>query len=363
MKNSLLPVVLVLLAVNVAVASGDDGEYLFYHGYNYGSQSIYSPAFILVSGSFDCLQLTKFRNNPTKVQFRHGIRNVNWNLERPFYVIDRYGWKDFISHEVLPLSFDPDHAQWWPNWQLHVVGGGVTYVSTAEWYRYHGFPYSKTLSFLTVSLMKYGNEVVEHDTHDWPTLDSIADLYIFDPLAFVVFSIPGVPEFFAKKLNMADWSFQQLMNPVDGAISNNGQKYSMKVNLPKTEKWRAFYLFGTESLGGFSYRRNNQDNISFGAGLAAHNLRPIEPVNGVRQETVEMKWTGGIFYDRNNSLLASLIVGGPLGYIARLNVYPGVLGWDWFKPGFALLIQENDVYQVGITFPLFPVGAAFDVIE
>jgi len=84
----------------------------------------------------------------------------------------------------------------------------------------------------------------------------------------------------------------------------------------------------------------------------------VDNNTGVRTLHSELIWTHGVFYDRNNSLLASLILGGPRGYRARLNLYPGVLKYKSFSPGLAMLWQENNNVVFGLYLSFLPVGAA-----
>ncbi len=342
--------------------SSSGTKYLFYKGYNYGSQANYNPWNNIANGMFDCLQITNPNNNPGKINFDTGNITVNWNLERAFWVIDRYGWEEFIKTEMIPFSVNKDCAQYWPNYQIHLIGGGMTYVATTEWFKYYGYPYPKTLSVITMGFMHYGNEVVEHNRVKHPTVDPIADLLIFDPLGIIVFSIPGVPEFFANTLYMADWSFQPIYNLCTDELENNGQQWSLKMDIPwikGLERWRLFGLIGTEGVGGISYRYNSTDNISIGAGLATHDIVRIDERTDMYMATAKLKWTGGIFYDRNHSLLASLILGGPQGYAARLNLYPGVLKFGSFQPGLVGILRDDHSVLFGLNWRWLPAGLGY----
>ena len=54
-------------------------------------------------------------------------------------------------------------------------------------------------------------------------------------------------------------------------------------------------------------------------------MRHVDPVT--RNETIALAFSGGVYWDRDNSLLASLTA-GPTDNRIVLNVFPGVL------PGF-----------------------------
>ena len=121
---------------------------------------MYNPLTVLVNGTYDVLQLTKLQRDPRTIHYADGVRYVNWNLGHSRWVIRRFGWNKFVTQELFPGSLDPDHAQWWPNYELHLIGGGMTYYAMSEWYAYHRIAYPRLWSLVTVSLMHYGNEVV-----------------------------------------------------------------------------------------------------------------------------------------------------------------------------------------------------------
>ncbi len=74
--------------------------------------------------------------------------------------------------------------------------------------------------------------------------------------------------------------------------------------------------------------------------------------------TAKLHWTGGVFYDRNHSLLASLILGGPQGYAARLNIYPGVVKLPGISPGIVGILKDNGSVLAGVSWRWLPVGLA-----
>ena len=331
-------------------------EPLFYKGYAYGTQAQYSPLSVIMNGSFDILQVSNRNNDLSSIQFAQGFRNVWWNITHAGSAISQYGWDRFIRTEIFPTSLQLRNAQFWPNYQLHLLGGGITYVATAEWYAQKGFSSPRLLSAATMVVYHVVNEAVENGGYDGPSVDPIADLLIFDPLGILLFSIDGVPEFFARTLHAADWSFQPYINLRSGNLLNNGQNFIFKLNLPWTSSWRLFYLTGMEGGLGISARWNETDDISVSGGLATRELVEVDGSTGVRTLTARLVWTAGIFYDRNGSLLASCILGGGRGYLARMNLYPGVLSVFGARIGATLLIEQNGTPGFGCTISGLPIG-------
>ncbi|MDP8238226.1 MAG: hypothetical protein P9X24_03970 [Candidatus Hatepunaea meridiana] len=349
------------LLLHFSDVSAENNGPWFYKGYNYGSQANYNPLALHVNSSFDILQITNRNNDPFSISYDRALHNVTWNLSHAGSVIKQYGWRRFIETEVFPTTISLKNAQYWPNYKLHLIGGGMTYIAITEWFKYHRYKYPRVLSWITMGSYHFLNEIVENNRYVGPNVDPIADIMIFDPLGIALFSIRGVPQFFANRLNMADWSFQPLYDFRTRTLVNNGQKFSFKVKLPYLNRWSFFYLTGTEGLAGLTYKYKDSDNITVGYGLSARELKEIDNNTGVRTLTTRLIQTGGIFYDRNNSLLASLIFGGPRGYIARMNIYPNSLKVNFNSPGFVIAYQDDNTITLGIIFHFVIISPGFSM--
>lgn len=345
-----------------SVLYAQDSSHFFYHGYAYGTEANYNPLSVIMNGSFDILQIANRNNSIFKLRIANGATNVFHNIMHPAERIAQYGSHNFWRTEVFPKSIKLKNAQYWPNYKLHLLGGGMTYIGVAEWYQLHGYTYPKTLSLATMVVYHYLNEIVENNDYVGPTVDPIADLLIFDPAGIILFSIDGVPEFFSKTLSGADWSNQPLINFPDRKLLNNGQNFSFKIPLPFISKrWKFLYITGIEGVAGISYKYNETDWLSFGGGLSTRELYEVQNSTGVRVLTASLIYTGGIYYDRNNSLLASLVFGGARGYIAKMNIYPGCVSLGSIPLGFVFLWQKNNIVSFGIATSFSPVGLAYSL--
>jgi hypothetical protein len=69
----------------------------------------------------------------------------------------------------------------------------------------------------------------------------------------------------------------------------------------------------------------------------------------MRERTIATSWHAGIFYDRNNSLLASLVMSGVKEYFIMADVYPGVLQAGGFSPGLWTVIGRDGSFLFGLT--------------
>jgi hypothetical protein len=293
----------------------------------------------------------------TKLPFYAGSKNVLRNLGDPFTAIDHYGWWNFLKDQVIPVSLDKSSAQYWPNYTLHLIGGGMTYVATKEWFEYNKFPEPALFSIITMAAYHYINEVVENGSYQGDNVDPIADIYIFDLGGIILFSFDNVKRFFAKDLNLADWSLQPSFSMRRTELHNNGQFFSMKWKLPFSENWHLFYYFGINGVGGLSYKYEDGSALSVGVGLAASDIITLS--NITNKKTLNLVWNLGIFYDVDNSLLTSLSITKKTDYMVNLNVYPGLFKIGKFSPGFWLAFNKDKNIIGGITAMWMPFGLGY----
>jgi hypothetical protein len=352
---------LILLLCSCSSGWGQEEPYYFYHARGYGSESLINPITFILNGSFGILQYPNRSRKIFEIAYAQGFTNVVDNLSHPLYSISKYGWKDFIENELIPGSISRKNAQYWPNYQNHLIGGGMDYVLISEWYRYHGFGSPRLLGIGTMVVYHFLNEVVENGSYDGINVDPLADLLVFDPLGITLFSLPGVPKFFAGTLNMAEWPTQPEYNPFTRTIENNGVNYVMKYRLG--ESTSLFYYWGLTGLIGLSYSLGDGRAISAGGGLRASQLVNSGDQTVARKLTTDLTWNAGFFYDRENSLLASLFLSGISDYTVHLNLYPGVVALGQFTPGLFCAWGEGGKFVAGLNVSCLPFGLAAGVSE
>jgi hypothetical protein len=332
----------------------------FYHGYGYGSESLVNPITLILHGGYGIMAMENRSNKPFDFPYKTGWENLWHNLAHPAAAIDAYGWVDFITGEIIPFSVNSKNAQYWPNYTMHLLGGGMSSRMMTEWFANHRYSHPRFFSLATITIYHMLNEVVENGDFRGYTVDPIADLYIFDPLSVVLFSNDRVARFFSQSLNYADWSYQLSFDPWRGTIQNNGQNFSMKWRLPWSQKWHLFYNYGNHGEAGFSYKLDQEKAVSFGAGLVAKNLVGVDGKDrsDLRSLTTDLVTTAGLFYDRNNSLMASVLYAGKLKSMLRVNVYPGLLHIGCFSPGLFALLDRDDRWTMGVQVQKLPIGLA-----
>jgi len=336
----------------------EDNPFYFYEGKPYGSEAIFNPLTVIINGGFGIMQINNRSNNLGSVNYKNGYHNVMYNLARPLEVISQFGWKRFLTREVVPTSIQPRNAQYVPNYELHMIGGGFTYRAFIDWFRWNNYPRPRLWALTSWFGYHFLNEVVENNAYVGPNVDPISDIYIFNTLGLILFSFDRVARFFGNSLRMQDWSFMPGYDPVLNTIENNGQNFIIKIKLPYLEPWSYFYHWGVNGMFGLSYQRKNGTSLSFAGGVLAKDLINVPNNSGVRELTTTLVWTAGIFYDRNNSLLTSLILAGTKGYKTRLNIYPGIFNFGRLSPGFFFNLRSDNQIVVGLHLNFLPVGIA-----
>jgi hypothetical protein len=348
----------VLLAVlHTLPCTAQEKKHYFFRPSTYGSDALFNPLAVLLNGGFDSFQIINDREPKWRsVYWENGGMSVWRSITAPFPVINAFGWKKFLGQEVFPTSLNIDNAQYAPNFMLHTIGGGMVYRKLSEWYDYHNVPLPFVCGAATSIAYEYINEIVENGPNIYPNEDCIADILIFQPLGLVLFSFDNVAEFFSSTLNLNDWSQPVGLSFAPFAIRNAGQNFVMKLALNQRHTTSLFFHFGDFAILGLSLKISEEGALSFGAGLASTGRKFLHRVNEIPYSTVTTGPMAGIYYDRNNSLLASIVYSDVPKNQYRVNVYPGLLSSDWISPGFFLTVEDNGATVFGITARILPIG-------
>jgi hypothetical protein len=312
-----------LLLARSAAAGEPPPQRNYYFGYDYGTQSLFNPVWVLVNRGYDVLQDLTDRRNIVDIRYGMNAANVARNLVDPFHPIAQRGWGRFLREEIFPLSYTPTTSRWVPNYTLHLLGGGVTYAGLSEWFEEARFPWPRVWSAATVLAAGFLNETIENGDVRGNNTDALADLYVFDIGGIVLFSFPSVARFFGRELVVADWSMQPGITFPHGQLHNQGNYFSAKWALPFYPRVALFSYFGEAMTAGLSVRLDQQYSLSFSAGGLATRLNSTS-IHEV-QNVVTFAPTGAVFLDRRNSLLAALEISDVDDYRLHFNLYPHAL--------------------------------------
>ena len=340
----------------------DSRPYFFYHALPYGTQANYNPMNVIINGGYGILQIpqsisTVYGRKIFDYPYIEWSENVWQTVGHPIRTINEFGWRRFITTELFPLTLNMQGNQWVPNYFLHVIGGGLHFRAAEEWFRFHGFSAPRIWSISTMVAYHALSEIVENHGEEDLTVDHLADLLIFDPVGMVLFANDGVCRFFSEKLNLAEWSMQPAVNLGNGNLENMGQFYVAKYPVTNNKKWSLMVHFGLHGMAGVSHQWSEGRSLSLTGGFLVEDLVEIEPGGEERTLRGVLTWRAGIFYDLNNSLLASLMVSNVAENRVRLNIYPGVLRVGALSPGFFL--SGDKEWVVGLYISFIPVGAAY----
>lgn len=337
----------------------------FYSELDYGSESQFHPVQVSIHVAFDILRSASYQDGPFEIDYGTAFSNVAHNLAHPFDAIDKSGGAgEFIAHEVFPYKgLSQDYGQWIPNYTLHLLGEGMLYRKLSSWYEAHHVPAPQLFGLLNLAAAQFMNEVVENGSFTGPNVDPVADFFIFNPLGYLLFSFDPVAEFFSTTVKLNYWPDQAAIDITRGHLVNVGSNYSFKLALPMT-RWRLFYYTGADGLFGLSIPTSRTENLSFSAGTRMFTMNPRYTEAGGRTMIPDdLQPEVGVFWDRNDSLLASVIIAGPTHPRIAVNVYPGLLKFQGFTAGFFAAAGYYDGLSAGLTFSWTPLGLGFVVGE
>ena len=318
---------------------------LFYRAKDYGSESQFNPMTSFVNYSLDTLQVpASFGDedlgsgiDATWAALRHPVRSID----------EEGGWKAFINRQVFPIERNhlDESVAMIPNYALHLFGGGMVFRKNVEWFQAHRYRRPRTYAVVLGMASEFLQEAIEKKSTTAD--DPVADFYIFRPVGMMLFSWERFARFSADRLRLVEWPYQPMYGIGKSDFTNVGENFAIRPSRHKSEgRTTPFLYFGLTTLLGASHKMNMTDRLSWGVGEAA-----VE----ARRNNVDLRPSAGVFYDRDGSLLGSLIVNGTDGLAGRLNVYPGVLLHGKWSPGVYLGIADGAV-ALGFSVRVTPVG-------
>lgn len=310
---------------------------VFWCGTEEGTERQFNPASMIVNDGFDILQLEGHGNGLDTLFRAADARRLAGVLGHPVRSIERAGWGDFLGTEVVPTSLRPSRAAWIPNYQLHLVGGGMLNARAEDWYRAQGCEHPFWPALATSYTAYLLNETIEiHGLpSDHPT-DPVADLFLFDAAGIALFRLDAVRSFFTSTVQLLNWPLQPSLGLDGRTLENTGQYFALKAPVG-SGAWSLFYHFGLGNIGGVSRGMGGGNALSAAAGAYARRVDPVDRTTN----RVTMAPKFGLFWDRDNSLLASLFWNSQSVERLALQLYPGAVptgpvplgGWISFDDG------------------------------
>ncbi len=337
--------------------------YYYFHPTKAGAQAFYDPLQQIIEGGFGALYNMKI----DEFEWLDGIKKLNYSLAHPIEVINNYGWKKFFYYEFIPHT--GKGANWVANYTWHFIALGMRTKLLEEYYRYNKYPYPWAFSLTTIYTLHYINEVIQAAKFKSlrGSVDALPDLLFFDWLGALFFSFDPINNFMTKYLHLTEWSHQTQLNPFTNRLINNGQLY-----------WARFNIWGPISVSVLTGEQTSTFNltysidkhqISFGVGGKVKAF--IGSDNG-DTETSGLVLDLGLYYSINDNPVATLTF-EPRDKAAQkkfpdyyneytqkiiLNIYPGLIDINGFKPGLTISIQKG-AFFIGISSGSWPIGFIF----
>lgn len=323
----------------------------FYTGKTVGSEAAFNPVSVVVNESFDLLRNANTNRHVFDLNYKLAAHGAWMAMTKPDRVLRTYGYDTWVRRQLLPLTGKKKGGgQWVPNYQLHLLGGGMTGVRMTEWYQQHGVGHPELAAAGTAAVWHFGNEMIEHQG-GMPTADALSDLLVFDPLAFLLWRNDRIQRLFSTRVEMTNWPGQPVIAFPTQTLQNMHQTVMLRGKL--WHDYRPMTTFGGSFLFGLSKRRGDADWLSIAGGWDPTETPIVDPVTG--EKTVTLNPNIGLFYDRDGSLLGALHVRLNRREQVTVNVYPGVVHFGRWSPGLFTHVLNDGRVRFGIT-PRFGLG-------
>ncbi len=319
---------------------------LFYHNLPYGTESQFNPFSLVVNGGYDQLRVGENRT-VFSLPYRSAFHTVMYTVTHPEPVLRHYGYRNWLVHEVFPLSLKGSGGgQWYPNYQLHLFAGGMTYYRTVEWYEQHGTSHPRLAAGATVFAWHLLTEMVESNGVCCEDEDGLTDLYIFDTGSILLWNQAWMRRAFSGRVEFTDWPGQPTISRPTNRLENGYMMAMLRVPVPRTDNWKLMTTMGNAFLFGVSGRVGNDLWLSASGGFDPSDNPVIDTRTGAK--TATLLPNAGLFLDRKGSLLASIITKGGSSNGPTLNVFPGVIGSGAWSPGVWIQAVRGGGYRFGV---------------
>jgi hypothetical protein len=315
----------------------------FYTGKTYGSESQFNPLSVVLNGGFDQLRTENAVRNIFEFDYPLAAHGAWISMTKPDRVLRTYGYGTWVKRQLLPLTGKANGGgQWVPNYELHLLAGGMTGVRVTEWYRQHDVDHPELAAAGTAAAWHFLNEMVEHQ-NGLATADALSDLLVFDPAAFLIWRSDWVQRTFSGRVEMTNWYGQPVIEVPTGTIQNMHETAMVRM---RRRDYRPMTTLGGSFLLGLSKRRGAADWMTLAAGWDPTENPIIDPVTG--EKTVTLNPNIALFYDRDGSLLSALHVRLNRKELVTFNVYPGVVHFGRWSPGLFAHVLDNGQVRFGV---------------
>jgi len=325
-------------------------EYYFFNPkIDYGSIGSANPINLIVNDGFEMLGIYSPNRQFSKINFVEKSKYLYNRFKDPLRDLKAYGFYNLVNDEIIPFNPKKTNLGFFPNYTAHLFAGGYFYAYLSEYYHYHNFKYPKLMAFTTVYIKNIVNEVIETPLDYDTKIGHLTDLLFWDALAIVAFSSETVKHFFSNTLSVSNWSPIPVISPTT-RLSNLNNFITIQ-RAKKTMRFEPVLMLGLGVMGGLSYEINKTHSISFLGGSLTQFVYKRYGANNILVESVTTREALGLFLDKNNSLMASVIVKRDKNQFLKLNIFPGLF---YKELGAYIELGKNPI--LGITFQTLGFG-------
>ena len=336
-----------------AVLTGYEMRKKYYYARRpYGSEATTNPLTSILNNGYDQIRTGPDRRIFT-YKYRRGATSAWQSMIHPRRLVREYGgFGDWAKYELLPLTLKAQGGgQWVPNYQLHLFGGGVTYVRLIAWFEQRNVPAPRLAAAITSYTGHFLNEMMENNGETRGSVDAMTDLLVFDPAVFLLWNWDRVQRIVGENIEVSEWSGQPTLGIPRETLENTFQTTMVRVRVPYLKDWRAFTTMGGSYVGGAARRFGDSTWWSLGFGWDARTNPVIDTTTG--RKGVELLGNVALFVDRSSSLLGSIVLKSGFDAGATMNVYPGVVRVGRWSPGFwAQILRDPKGVRFGVTSPI-----------
>ncbi|KAB2923363.1 MAG: hypothetical protein F9K22_09315 [Bacteroidetes bacterium] len=358
-RSVLRRALMVLALAASAVPAQERPRYYFFRPENtFGSDAQFGPVSLFLNGAYDMLRNGGHHKKFLAWNYSGDGAHVWRNLRAPIANIRAFGVREFFDQEIFNFTIGRRHAEFLPNIADHAIGNGMEYAKLAEYFDHHGVPLPYLWSGLTTTSYQVVNEIIEADGYRGVNVDLIADIYLFNTAGIVLFSTEWGKRFFSETVPVYNWPGQPVIEPATGFLQNAGQQYFVRRRFDALGRWSPIFYWGVYVLPGVSYDLDGENTLTVGVGRVVNKLKDGR-LRGFRKIDPQLDGAAGFFWDRNNSLLLSVLGTGPGLYNVQVNLYPGVADLWGFSPGVYVAYGEWDKFILGVTVSALPAGLGF----
>lgn len=328
-----------------------------------GSDLQFHPLQVFLNGGWDILRNPSYQDRVYRVGYADGLWNVADQVRRVPTHLGRIGWGNFASRELFPYrGLDTKYGAFVPNWFMHTLGEGMLMRKLEDWYAHEDVAHPRLAALGTLLAMQVANEVTENGTFRGSNADPIADLLLYNPLGYLLFSIDEVAAVFGPDgpMTILYWPGQAALVPGSWRLVNQGENFAFHLGRNLPLGLRGFMYYGKQGLFGLAAPVDDVHTVSLGVGPSLRGLS-ARVQDGVR--TMEpggrLAWEVGAFVDRNGSLLASAVAGVVGDRSLHINVYPGILpAIAGVQVGSFVRWGTYDGWYGGLSLATSPLGLA-----